>query len=121
MVNNTVELNDAFEVDGKPLDDDEKDPIVLNQIMGAAEEVRNAPKVRIVMHNQDSDDKPVFVAVNGMGYSIPREIPVVIPRPILVALENAVETKYYREERDGKPFGPILERHIRRFPFSVTG
>ena len=117
-VNERVEpIEPELEVDF----DNEEDPIILNQLMGAAEEVRNAPKVKIIMHNQEgqSGDQPVFVAVNGMGYSIPRDVPVILPLPIVKALEDAVEVKYYREEQDGQHFGPIKERPVRRFPFSI--
>ena len=100
---------------------DKIDAIVLNQLLGSAEEIRNAKKVRIIMHNQEGilGNQPVFVSVNGMGYSIPRDVPVVIPVPILKALEDAVETKYYREESNGVFIGPMLERQVRRFPFSI--
>ena len=127
-VNERVEpldgLNAAMEVEGVDLEDGgPDDAVILNQLMGAAEEVRNARKVRIIMHNQEGNngDQAVFVACNGMGYSIPRETPVIVPEPILKALEDAVETKYYREEQNGQFVGPMLERHVRRFPFSVLG
>jgi len=113
-----MDVNSAFgAADGEVPDE----ALILNQLMGAAEEIRNAKKVRVIMHNQEGSDgnQPVFVAVNGMGYSIPREVPVIIPEPVLKALEDAVETKYFREEKDGQFFGPIQERHVRRFPFSV--
>jgi hypothetical protein len=101
--------------------DKEQETIILNQLLGSAEEIRNAKKVRIMMHNQEGalGNQPVFVSVNGMGYSIPRDVPVVIPVPILKALEDAVETKYYREEIGGVFVGPMLERQVRRFPFSI--
>jgi hypothetical protein len=101
--------------------DKEQETIILNQLLGSAEEIRNAKKVRIMMHNQEGalGNQPVFVSVNGMGYSIPRDVPVVIPVPILKALEDAVETKYYREESNGVFVGPMLERQVRRFPFSI--
>lgn len=106
-------------------DNQEIDPvevIVLNQLMGASEEVRNAPKVRVIIHNQEgpSGDQPVFVSVNGMGYSIPREIPTLIPKPILEALQNAAEVKYYREQTGEQQFGPVMERYVNRFPFSIV-
>ena len=102
---------------------EEVDPvetIVLNQLMGAAEEVRSAPKKRIMIHNQEGPDgdKPVFVSVNGMGYSIPREVPTLVPVPIIEALRNAAEIKYYREQTGDHQFGPVIERSVQRFPFS---
>lgn len=93
----------------------------INAMMGAAEEIQKSPRVTILVHNQEgpAGDQAIFVAVNGVGYLIPRETPVSVPRPILAALENAVETKYYREQRDGQEFGPPLERTVRRYSFEV--
>lgn len=95
---------------------------ILNELMGSAEEVRNAEKVSIIIRNQGGPggQDPVFVSVNGMGYQIPREKPVSIPKPILQALENAVEIQYFREEKDGRQIGPVLERKVPRFTLSGT-
>lgn len=93
----------------------------VNALMGAADDVRNAPKVRITIHNQEgpNGDAPVFVAVNGMGYSLPREKVISVPRPIVTALENASEVRYYRDESNNQQFGAILERAVRRIPFTI--
>lgn len=96
---------------------------VIDALMGQAEEVRNAPKKKIRIHNQEGPDgdKSVFVAVNGMAYSLPREQVISVPLPIIDVLRNAVELKYYRDESEGKSFGPILTRTINRIPFSEIG
>lgn len=80
------------------------------------------PRREITIFNQDgpSGDQSVFVAVNGRGFSIPREKPTLVPEAIIRALENAVETKYYREvDEQGREFGAIKERHVRRYNFTV--
>ena len=112
---------DAHEVNGVVGGETDEEELFLNQIMGSESSVREAPKVKIILHNQDGPDgdKAKFVAVNGVGFSIPREVPVFVPQPIVVALENATETRYYREERDGQSFGPIITKEVRRFPFSI--
>lgn len=97
--------------------------LVLNHMVGGtSESVRNSPKVKIIIHNQDGEtgNQPVFVSLNGMGYSIPREIPVLIPLPIVEVLKHCVETKYIREQRDGQQFGPVLERQVNRFSMSIS-
>ena len=80
-------------------------------------------RVKIIVHNQEGamGTQPVFVALNGLGMYIPREVEVAIPESILAVLENATETRYYREVIDDVPKGPILSREVRRFPFSITG
>lgn len=79
---------------------------------------------RKVVHifNQEGPggDKPVFVAVNGRGFSIPRMKDVKLPVAVVSALENAVEDRYYRaQDEQGRDYGPILKTSIRRFNFSV--
>jgi hypothetical protein len=76
----------------------------------------------ILIHGQEGPvgNKPVFVAVNGRGFSIPREIEVSIPVAVIAALDDAVETKYYRDlDEGGREVGPIKSRNIRRFNYSV--
>ncbi len=85
-------------------------------------EVRAGKKITITVYNSDgpNGDKPVFVACNGYGMSIPRNQPVDIPEGIYGALKDAVEVQYYRDVDDeGKQFGPIKSREVPRFPFSV--
>jgi hypothetical protein len=80
-------------------------------------------RVKILIHNQDGPggEQPVFVAVNGVGYHIPREVPSDVPESIISALNNATETRYYREELDGQFVGPMKSKEIRRFLFTVVG
>jgi hypothetical protein len=86
------------------------------------EEVVAQTRRSIIIHNQDGPggNHAVFVAVNGVGYNIPREIEVSVPVAVIHALENATETRYFREMDDGKEFGPILSRQVRRFPFYLV-
>ena len=121
FINNTEEPGSGGNNLNDMLDDPEKTEIdIIDALMGAAEEVRNSPKTKIRIHNQEGPDgdKPVFVAVNGMAYSLPREMVLIVPVPIVEALHNAVETRYYRDDSGGRDFGPILERKVPRIPFS---
>jgi hypothetical protein len=96
--------------------------LIINNLMGSVESVRNSPRVKVIIHNQDGENgnQPVFVSLNGMGYKVPREVPVMLPLPIVEVLQQAVETQYHREVRDGKQFGPIVERYVPRFPMSIS-
>lgn len=112
-------LKDAFAEDAPT--PQQQAVLFAEKLVGTVEDVKSAKHIKILLHNQDGEtgDQAVFVAAQGIGYSIPREKIVSVPEPILAALEDAVETKYYREEKDGQSFGPVLERTVRRFPFSV--
>lgn len=108
-----MEVNDAVEED--------LHPVVSQRLM--ENDIRAQQKFKIIIHNQEGATgvMPVFVAVNGYGLHIPRETEVSIPYAILKALENASETRYFRESKDDRAFGPIISREVRRFPFTIIG
>lgn len=117
----------------------EPEKAAVNELMAAAEEeaevldlsstsgeieIMTAPKVKLMVFNQDGPDgnQPIFVAVNGVGFAIPREMVVAVPQPVINALRDAVEIKYYREQdAAGQPFGPMRERPVQRYNFQVLG
>lgn len=107
---------DETSTKGKKLHQISKD-VIVTEILGDENAIKNAERVTILIHSGlgQLGGEPVFVAVNGVGYSIPRDKPVSIPLPILKALENACETRYYREEVDGKSYGPVISRQVPRF------
>jgi hypothetical protein len=107
---------DDLSAKGRNLKQIPKDDVV-NEMMSDINEVRSAEKVTILIHSGAGKlgGEPVFVAVNGIGYSIPRDKPVSVPLPILLALENAKETRHYREEVDSKSAGPVIARQVPRF------
>jgi hypothetical protein len=110
------QVMDAESVKGKKLKNISRDTVV-SEMFSDEGAIKNAEKVTILIHSGlgQLGGEPVFAAVNGVGYSIPRDKPVAVPLPILKALENATETRYYREEVDGKTFGPIISRQVPRF------
>ena len=94
----------------------------LPEDVAAETQVKRGRKIAITIFNQEgpTGDKPVFVACNGFGMSIPRNQKVEVPEGIFGALKDAVETQYYRETDDeGKQFGPIKSKGVPRFPFTV--
>jgi acetyl-CoA carboxylase beta subunit len=107
-----VKVNDLFE-----------EPHVVVAQQASESDIRAQRKVKIIIHNQEGilGSMPVFVAVNGFGFHIPREVESAVPESIVKALENATETRYYREIIDDVPKGPMLSRDVRRFPFSIMG
>lgn len=82
-------------------------------------EARGKKRIKIFNSEGPIGSEPVFVAVNGRGYHIPRETVVEVPIPVISVLENAAETQYYREYKDGVAWGPILEKQVRRFNFAI--
>ena len=57
----------------------------------SGELLKKSDRVRLTIH--ESSDKnavdPVFVGVQGIGYTIKRGVPVDVPRSVVTALENA--------------------------------
>lgn len=96
-------------------------PGLETQAKSDADKVRKATKRLIMINNQEGPggDQAVFVAVNGMGYNIPREKQVLVPEPVVQVLENAIESTYQRDQSNGQDFGPVVERKRKRFPFQV--
>jgi hypothetical protein len=82
--------------------------------------VQRAPKVKIIVHNQEGVEATAFVKVqvNGVMFAIPREQAVVVPQPVVEALRNAVKTEHIPGD-DGRGNVVLVERETRRFPFTV--
>lgn len=76
-----------------------------------------ATRKRIIVHNQEGVDASPFVKVqvNGVMFTLPREIEVSVPIEVINVLNDAVVT---RLEQQGNV---LVERHARRFPFTVLG
>ena len=116
---NPLEINKTLgNTDGKPKRVKKLSAeIDVREMLKDVAAIQSAPKVTILIHSGSgkTGGEPVFVAVNGIGYLIPRDKQVSIPEPILKGLENACETQYYREEKDGQTFGPVVARNVPRF------
>lgn len=114
-----VEQVEAAAVNDLYADADADDAGPGNHLSDA--DIQKQERVTILLHNSPGVDgnKAVFVAAQGFAVTIPRNKKVSIPLGILYALEDAVETHYYREESEGKTLGPILSIDVPRFPFTL--
>lgn len=104
--------------------DDENVLFEINQSNHlSAQDIQAQERITIIIHNGSGPEgnKPVFVAAQGFAVQIPRQKPISVPIGIVNALRDAVETHYFREEKDGVYFGPILSVDVPRFPFAVVG
>lgn len=79
--------------------------------------VKKVKKFRIIVSNQEGVEQTEFVKVqvDGVMYTLPREIEVVVPEIVVEVLNNAVVTRYTQEG------DKMVERKARRFPFQVLG
>jgi len=95
--------DDAEVVVGEPVDE----PVVA----------KKSKKFRIIVSNQEGVEQTEFVKVqvDGVMYTLPREIEVVVPEIVVEVLSNAVVTRYTQEG------DKMVERKARRFPFQVLG
>jgi hypothetical protein len=75
-------------------------------------------KRRVIIERQEGPggDRPVFVAVNGVGILVPRGEPCNLAEPYIEALENAVQTVYHQ---DGD--GNLIPRDVQIHPMRVLG
>lgn len=91
---------------------------------GTANESTAASKERfaiIVEEGRDENDmNPIYVGVNGRGYSIRRGEVVEVPAEVMNVLNDAVEVRSIPVERNGQPAG-ITTREARRFPYRNFG
>lgn len=65
--------------------------------------------VRIILHNADKPhggDRPLFVGVQGNGYTIPREVEVDVPESVVEVLRNAVELRLNEETGEHQQLRP---------------
>jgi len=91
---------------------------------GVANESRSSANERfaiIVEEGRDENDmNPIFVGVNGRGYSIRRGEVVEVPGEVLGVLNDAVEVRSTPYSKDGVPAG-MTTRAARRFPYRNYG
>ena len=70
-------------------------------------------RAEIMLPKSKKNKQPLYVGVNGKGYTIPRGVKVKIPRSVLGVLENAVETVFDPETMES--------REVPAHPFQVFG
>lgn len=60
--------------------------------------------------------EPVFVGVQGVGYTVPRGIDITVPQSVVVALKNAVQHNVTQDIESGE----IHKEEVLSYPFSVV-
>lgn len=84
--------------------------------------VRDDTRVRLTLHSDGSKEgaQPQFVAVNGRGYTIPKDVEVDVPRSVADVLNDAKYTFFEATDEQG-PDGSVVynERTAARFAMSV--
>lgn len=75
-------------------------------------------KVRVTFFEQEGDlgKDAIFASINGVGYNIPRGVPVDIPVEVLEVFQNAKTRAVQTTAGGGQS-----ERDIMRFAFQVHG
>jgi len=91
--------------------------VVVDELIAEPVVVKKPKKFRILVSNQEGVEQTEFVKVqvDGVMYTLPREVEVVVPEIVVEVLNNAVVTRYAQEG------GLMVERKARRFPFQVLG
>tara|TARA_R110000782_G_scaffold265815_1_gene359811 strand:- start:1181 stop:1660 length:480 start_codon:yes stop_codon:yes gene_type:complete len=85
-------------------------------------DVSGAKRIKIIIHESADPNavNPVFVGVNGKGYTITRGQEVDVPNGVLEVLNNARETLYERKKDEyGKEY--LSPREALSYPFSILG
>lgn len=74
-------------------------------------------RVRIIVHNTDSQDTAKFIKpmINGVMYSIPKEVAVDVPVEVLSVLDTAVMTAMRQVD------GEMISTEVRRYPYTNLG
>ncbi len=69
-------------------------------------------RFEIIITRHDQDKQPVPVGINGKTYLIQRGQKVIVPRPVVIALENAVQHHYDPD---------TMERSdVQSYPFQIV-
>ena len=90
--------------------------VATQELKGAnADDALSGKKALLTIHPTETEggSDAVVVGLNGYTYQIPRGQPWEVPVELVKILENAVVTSYHQT-----PNG-LVEKHNRRFPFSV--
>jgi ornithine carbamoyltransferase len=68
---------------------------------------------KVSFHNTSDETGDIFVQLNGVAYQIKREEEVSLPNEVLGVIDDAVITRFERDEKGGE-----LTRDIKRFPYT---
>lgn len=71
--------------------------------------------INIAKQDKPGGGEPVFVGVQGVGYTIPRGINVEVPAPVVEVLKNAVQSKVYQDED-----GNLHSEDVLTYPYQIV-
>ena len=95
-----------------------------NEVDGPVAEVKPQGKIakrshmvtiNIAKSEKAGGDEPVFVGVQGVGYTIPRGININVPSPVVEVLKNAMQDIMTQDED-----GEIHHNHVLAYPYNVV-
>jgi hypothetical protein len=101
--------------------EENEDPILAEPIPEAPKKVAAPRRYKIIIHDQEGPDNTPFVkvSVQGVMTTIPRNTEVVVSHAIKHVLDNC-EMTLFQFERGPDGSQRVVERNVRRFPFSVV-
>lgn len=101
--------------------EENEDPILAAPIPEAPKKVEAPKRYKIIIHDQEGPDNTPFVkvSVQGVMTTIPRNTEVEISHAIKHVLDNA-EMTLFQFERGPDGAQRVVERNVRRFPYSVV-
>jgi hypothetical protein len=77
--------------------------------------VLSGERIELTINQTDGENgrEPVFVGLDGIGYQIPRGVPVNVPVELLEILDNAVQTVYESTGTVARP------REVKRYSYNT--
>jgi len=71
--------------------------------------------INIATAEGENGDKPIFLGVNGLGYTLPRGIDIDVKRSVVEVLKNAKQD-IVTQDKDGA----MLHREVLAYPYQVV-
>jgi hypothetical protein len=95
------------------------EPLVVEQSKPQSKieaELKKQKRVKITISPDDNDSQPVFVGVNGVGFSIDRGREVEVPASVVEVLRHAIKKVPVKEGHR-----VVGWREVQMYPFQVVG
>lgn len=117
----TEELRNQARILGVSLKGNPSDDTVRGKIREALGEEKKEPEptkknrdgwITIIIAEDESDQQPAFVGVNGKAYYIRRGEPVAVPEAVVEVLEHAMQVK--TNPKTGE------QKRVPTYPFSIV-
>ena len=90
------------------------------KLMGTMAILNAQEKVNVLIQSTETDNKDVFVAINGYAYQIKRGVAVDIPRDVFQVIQDANQEIFVQKPREDGQVGYYLEgRTVNRFSFQA--